>query len=121
MYLHLIIFLSSCSTINLKESGKKFPLCQLGEGSLVSTTNKGKQSFPFSMKLDHHSLLIGLDLPLRGEVVLKVNEDGADLSPFVRYLDSGALRSASKISRELGQLYLSLRDSDYFAEQKKKF
>lgn len=73
------------------------------------------------MKLDHHSLLIGLDLPLRGEVVLKVNEDGVDLSPFVRYLDSGALRSASKISRELGRFYLSLRDSSYFAMQNESF
>ena len=65
------------------------------------------------MNLNHESWLLGIEVPLRGELVLKINEKGADISPIVKFIPPSSFRTALRLSRKIGHLYLSLRQNDF--------
>ena len=106
----LILFLCSCATTKFEKTGETFPICQLGEGRII--TDSGK-TYPFSMNLNHESWLLGVEVPLRGELVLKINDRGADISPLIKFIPPSSIRTALGLSKKAGHLYLSLRQNDF--------
>ena len=54
-----------------------------------------------------------VEVPLRGELVLKINEKGADISPLVKFIPPSSFRTALRLSKKVGRLYLSLRQNDF--------